>query len=94
MLALETEFALEDFRLLAISMGDSSGQGWLTEFKTRHFPALISFINAEPDMDSLCSVIDPTWSETIPISDILGRGGQLVQKSQGKKLKAHFSTVN
>jgi len=90
LLALETDFPSAEFRLLAISMDDSYSQEWVTEFKAQHFPTLVSFINAEPDMDLLVSVIDPVWNETLPTSYIFGRDGELVQKIQGKKPKAYF----
>ena len=85
LLTLETELPASDFRLLAISMDDAYSEGWVTEFKAKHFPTLVSFINAELDMDTLVSVIDPVWNETLPTSYILNREGEVVKKVQGKK---------
>ena len=85
LLALETELPASDFRLLAISMDDAYSEGWVTEFKAKHFPTLVSFINAELDMDTLVSVIDPVWNETLPTSYIFNREGEVVKKVQGKK---------
>ena len=85
LLTLETELPASDFRLLAISMDDAYSQGWVTEFKAKHFPTLVSFINAELDMDTLVSVIDPVWNETLPTSYIFNREGEVVKKVQGKK---------
>lgn len=85
LLALEAELPAGDFRLLAISMDDPYSVDWVTEFKARHFPALASYINAEPDMDALVSTIDPVWNETLPTSYILNRDGEVVRKIQGKK---------
>ena len=45
----------------------------------------MSFINAELDMDTLVSVIDPVWNETLPTSYIFNRDGEVVKKVQGKK---------
>ena len=55
----------------------------MTEFKAKHFPTLVSFINAEPTW-TLVSVIDPVWNETLPTSYILNREGEVVKKVQGK----------
>ena len=85
LLALEAELPASDFRLIAISMDDAYSEGWVTEFKAKHFPTLVSFINAELDMDTLVSVIDPVWNETLPTSYILNRNGEVVNKVQGKK---------
>jgi thiol-disulfide isomerase/thioredoxin len=85
LLTLETELPASDFRLLAISMDDAYSEGWVTEFKAKHFPTLVSFINAELDMDTLVSVIDPVWNETLPTSYIFNREGEVVKKVQGKK---------
>ena len=90
LLALETELPAGDFRLLAISMDDAYSEGWVTEFKAKHFPTLVSFINAELDMDTLVSVIDPVWNETLPTSYIFNRDGEVVKKVQGKKPIAFF----
>ena len=90
LLALETELPASDFRLLAISMDDAYSEGWVTEFKAKHFPALVSFINAELDMDTLVSVMDPVWNETLPTSYIFNREGEVVKKVQGKKPIAFF----
>ena len=90
LLALEAELPASDFRLLAISMDDAYSEGWVTEFKAKHFPALVSFINAELDMDTLVSVIDPVWNETLPTSYIFNRDGEVVKKVQGKKPIAFF----
>ena len=90
LLALETELPASDFRLLAISMDDAYSEGWVTEFKAKHFPTLVSFINAELDMDTLVSVIDPVWNETLPTSYIFNREGEVVKKVQGKKPIAFF----
>ena len=90
LLALETELPASDFRLLAISMDDAYSEGWVTEFKAKHFPTLVSFINAELDMDTLVSVIDPVWNETLPTSYIFNRDGEVVKKVQGKKPIAFF----
>ena len=90
LLALETELPASDFRLLAISMDDAYSEGWVTEFKAKHFPTLVSFINAELDMDTLVSVIDPVWNETLPTSYIFNRDGEVVKKVQGKKATAFF----
>ena len=85
LLTLEAELPASDFRLLAISMDDAYSEGWVTEFKAKHFPTLVSFINAELDMDTLVSVIDPVWNETLPTSYIFNREGEVVKKVQGKK---------
>ncbi len=90
LLALEAELPASDFRLLAISMDDAYSEGWVTEFKAKHFPTLVSFINAELDMDTLVSVIDPVWNETLPTSYIFNREGEVVKKVQGKKPIAFF----
>jgi len=90
LLALEAELPASDFRLLAISMDDAYSEGWVTEFKAKHFPALVSFINVELDMDTLVSVIDPVWNETLPTSYIFNRDGEVVKKVQGKKPIAFF----
>ena len=85
LLAIEAELPANDFRLLAISMDDIHNQGWVAQFKAEYFPALVSFINAEMDMDSLVSVIDPVWNETLPTSYIFNRDGEVVKRVQGKK---------
>ena len=90
LLALEAELPASDFRLLAISMDDAYSEGWVTEFKAKHFPTLVSFINAELDMDTLVSVIDPEWNETLPTSYIFNSEGEVVKKVQGKKPIAFF----
>ncbi|GIR71707.1 MAG: hypothetical protein CM15mP74_29580 [Halieaceae bacterium] len=56
----------------------------MTEFKAKHFPTLVSFINAELDMDTLVSVIDPVWNETLPTSYIFNREGEVVKKCRAK----------
>ena len=90
LLALGSELPASDFRLLAISMDDAYSEGWVAEFKAKHFPTLVSFINAELDMDTLVSVIDPAWNETLPTSYIFNREGEVVKKVQGKKPIAFF----
>ena len=90
LLALEKELSPSEFRLVAISMDDRQNGSWVAEFKGKHFPDLVSFINAELDMDSLVSAIDPVWNETLPTSYIFDRNGKLVKKIQGKKPKAYF----
>ena len=90
LLALEQELSGDDFRLLAISMDDIYSEGWVNEFKAKHFPDLMSFINAEMDMDTLVSALDPAWNETLPTSYILNREGEVVHKIQGKKPIDYF----
>ena len=90
LLALEAELPASDFRLLAISMDDAYSEGWVSEFKAKHFPTLVSFINAELDMDMLVSVIDPVWNETLPTSYIFNRDGEVVKKFRAKN-PSHFS---
>jgi len=90
LLALEAELSGDEFRLLAVSMDDAYSKDWVSEFKAKHFPTLRSFINAELDMDTLVSGIDPIWNETLPTSYILNREGEVVQKIQGKKPMAFF----
>jgi thiol-disulfide isomerase/thioredoxin len=90
LLALEAELSGEEFRLLAVSMDDAYSKDWVSEFKAKHFPTLRSFINAELDMDTLVSGIDPVWNETLPTSYVLNREGEVVQKIQGKKPIAFF----
>ena len=85
LLTLEAELPASDFRLVAISMDDPYSKDWVAEFKSKHFPALTSFINAELDMDALVSMIDPVWNETLPTSYILNRDGEVVEKIQGKR---------
>jgi len=90
LLALEVELPAGDFRLLAISMEYAYIEGWVTEFKAKHFPTLVSFINSELHMDPLVSVIDPVWNETLPTSYVFNREGEVVKKVQGKKSIAFF----
>ncbi len=90
LLARETELPAGDFRLLAISMDDARSEGWVTEFKAKHFPTLLSFINSELDIDPLVSVIDPVWNETLRTSYSFNREGEVVKKVQGKKPTAFF----
>jgi len=71
-------------------MDDSYSKDWVSEFKAQHFPALRSFINAELDMDTLVSAIDPVWNETLPTSYIINRNGAVIQKIQGKKPVTFF----
>ena len=41
-------------------------------------------------MDTLVSVIDPVWIETLPASYIFNRDGKMVKKVQGRKATAFF----
>jgi len=90
LLARETELPAGDFRLLAISIDDARSESWVTEFKAKHFPTLLSFINSELDIDPLVSVIDPVWNETLRTSYSFNREGEVVKKVQGKKPTAFF----
>ena len=90
LLSLEEELRESDVRLLAISMDDAFNAAWVTDFKNKHFPSLVSFINAEVDMDALVSAVDPIWNETLPTTYIINRDGAVVQKIQGKKPAAFF----
>ena len=90
LLARTAELLAADFRLLAISMDDAYIEGWVTEFKAKHFPTLLSFINSELHMDPLVSVIEPVWNETLPTSYIFNREGEVVKKVHGKKSIAFF----
>ena len=90
LLALEVELPAGDFRLLAISMEYAYIEGWVTEFKAKHFPTLVSFINSELHMDPLVSVIDPVWNETLPTSYVFNREGEVVKKCRAKN-PSHFS---
>ena len=78
------------YRLLAISMDDAYSERWVIEFKAKHFPTLVSFINSELDMGPLVSVIDPVWNEILPTSYIFNHEGEVVKKVQGKKPTAFF----
>lgn len=73
LLALEVKLPAGDFRLLAISMNDAYIEGWVTEFRAKHSPTLVSFVNSELHMDPLVSVIDSGWNETLPTSYIFNR---------------------
>ena len=90
LLAREAELPAGDFRLLAINMGDAYSEGWVPEFKAKHFPTVVSFINSELDMGPLVSVIDPVWNEILPTSYIFNHEGEVVKKVQGKKPTAFF----
>ena len=90
LLALEVELPAGDFRLLAISMDEAYIEGWVTEFKAKHFPTLVSLINSELHMNPLVIVIEPVWNETLPTSYILNREGEVVKKVQGKNLPLFF----
>ena len=70
----------ESFRLLAISLDDDYSESWVNEFKAKQFPTLMSFNNAELDMDTLVSVIDPVWNKTLPTNFIINRDGEVVKK--------------
>ena len=50
----------------------------------------MSFNNAELDMDTFVSVIDPVWNKTLPTSYIINRDGEVVKKVQGKTPIAFF----
>ena len=65
-------------------MDDPYSAGWVAEFKATHFPALVSFINSELDMDTLVSIFDPVWKETLPTSYMFNLDGELVKQVQGK----------
>ena len=41
-------------------------------------------------MDTLVSVIDPVWIETLTASYIFNRDGEVVKKVQGRKATAFF----
>ena len=90
LLARTAELLAADFRLLAISMDDAHSEGWVTEFKAKHFPTLLSLINSELDIDPLVRVIDPAWNKTPPTSSSFNRDGEVVKKVQGKKPTTFF----
>ena len=80
LLGREAELPAGDLRLLAINMDDADSEGWVTEFKAKHLPNLLSFNNSQLDIDPLVRVIDPVWNETLSTSYSFNRDGEVVKK--------------
>lgn len=94
LLALEAELAEEGFDLVAVSLDDAwELEGTIKPFLAKWFPAFSTYVSAEPDMDSIVSVIDPAWNEVLPTSYILARDGTIAARIQGGSSAEDFAAA-
>jgi hypothetical protein len=68
----------------------SPGAAQVEQFRSKYFPAFMTYARTGPEMDELASVIDPAWNEVVPTTYILDRQGKPVARLQGKKSLDEF----
>lgn len=91
LLKLETEYAARGVRLIGVAVDDPSpGAAQVEQFRSKYFPAFMTYARTGPEMDELASVIDPAWNEVVPTTYILDRQGKPVARLQGKKSLDEF----
>ena len=94
LMALEAELAEQGFDLVAVSLDDAwELEGTIKPFLAKWFPAFSTYVSAEPDMDSIVSVIDPAWNEVLPTSYVLARDGTIATRIQGGSSAEEFAAA-
>lgn len=91
LLKLEAEYAARGVGLIGVAVDDPSpGAAQVEQFRSKYFPAFMTYARNGPEMDELASVIDPAWNEVVPTTYILDRQGKPVARLQGKKTLDEF----
>jgi thiol-disulfide isomerase/thioredoxin len=74
------------FELVPVSLDDpGTVDVVVVPFLNKWFPDFISYARVDMDMDTVVSVVDPAWDETLPSSYLIARDGSVVEKIQGGK---------
>jgi len=74
------------FEMIPVSLDDpGTVDAVVVPFLNKWFPDFISYARVELDMDTVVSVVDPAWDETLPSSYLIARDGNVVEKIQGGK---------
>ena len=74
------------FELVPVALDDpSTVDVVVVPFLNKWFPDFISYVRVDMDMDTVVSVVDPAWDETLPSSYIIDRDGNVVEQIQGGK---------
>ena len=91
LMAVADTLADEAFVFLPLSMDDPhSGQAQIESFIDRWFPGFESYLRTDPEMDTIASVVDPSWNEIMPTTYIIDRNGDIARTIQGKVSKEVF----
>jgi thiol-disulfide isomerase/thioredoxin len=91
LMEVERRLATRGVRLIGLGMDEASQRDSLVlPFLSKHFPAFPSYLRNEPDMDTLVSVVDPTWNEILPTTYLIGRDGKVARKIQGRRSVEEF----
>jgi thiol-disulfide isomerase/thioredoxin len=74
------------FELVPVALDDpGTVDVVVVPFLNKWFPDFISYVRVDMDMDTVVSVVDPAWDETLPSSYIIDRDGNVVEQIQGGK---------
>jgi thiol-disulfide isomerase/thioredoxin len=91
---LAEKYEARGMRLVAVSLDDPGDlQSLVVPFLERWFPDFHTYIRTTPAMDTMVSVLDPTWNEVLPTSYVLGRDGNVAARLQGGKPAAEFEAA-
>lgn len=91
---LASRYDATEFVLIPVSLDEmDSSQAVVTAFLARWFPDFDTWLSAEPEMDTLVSVVDPAWNEVLPTSYIIARDGTVARRLQGGRAINEFDAA-
>jgi len=94
LLRLQQENASEGVKLIGVAVDEpTENSAEVERFRSRYFPAFLTYARAGAEMDELAQVIDPTWNEVVPTTYLLDRQGRVVKRIQGKKTLEEFRSA-
>jgi len=94
LLRLQQEKASEGIKLIGVAVDEpTENSAEVERFRSRYFPAFLTYARAGAEMDELAQVIDPTWNEVVPTTYLLDRQGRVVKRIQGKKTLEEFRSA-
>jgi thiol-disulfide isomerase/thioredoxin len=88
---LATDLEDDGVTLIGVAMDDPADRLTLVApFQRKYFPALRTFQRTESDMDTLVSVMDPSWNEVLPTTYLIDRDGKVAERIQGVRSYGEF----
>jgi thiol-disulfide isomerase/thioredoxin len=94
LMALKAELGQRGFDVVAVSLDDPAGlEVTIRPFLDKWFPAFLTYLSLERDMDSMVSVVDQAWNEVLPTSYVLTRDGTVAARIQGGSSAEEFATA-
>jgi thiol-disulfide isomerase/thioredoxin len=91
---LQSRYAEDGVVLIPVSLDEpDTAASVVPGFLAQWFPGFRTWLSAEPEMDTIVSVVDRAWNEVLPTSYVIGRNGAVAARLQGGKTEAEFEAA-